>query len=84
MHIYVGWICQTPSCGEEIPFQYLGEEPLRDEIESKIPALVIKKCPKCGQVHDYSGKRTRNLSYATRLPLDQNPTDPFVNGLRRD
>jgi hypothetical protein len=70
MHIYVGWICQTPGCGDEIPYQYLGEEPLRDKIEIKIPALVIVKCRTCGQVHNYAGKRPLNLRYATRLPPD--------------
>ena len=71
MHLYVGWTCKTPGCGDEIPFKYLGEEPLRDKTTVTFPAVTIVKCRKCGRIHEYSHERPRNFLHATRLP--ENP-----------
>ena len=70
MHIYVGWICQTPNCGEDIPYKYLGEGPIPDKTTVTVPSLIIVKCRKCGQVHNYADKRPMNLRYPTRLSSD--------------
>jgi hypothetical protein len=61
MHVYVGWTCKTPGCGEEIEFKYLGAAPLADKIEITMPSVLMVQCRKCRKVHDYSHSRPENF-----------------------
>ena len=69
MHIYVGWVCQTPSCGEEILFKYLGEQPIPDKKTFAPPSALRMTCRKCGQTHDYSDRKPQMFLSAARLAV---------------
>jgi hypothetical protein len=73
MHAYIGWLCQTPGCGEEILFEYLGETPILDNTPVTIPTLLFVTCRKCRKTHQYSGLRPQTFLRATRQSVNPKP-----------
>lgn len=69
MHIYAGWVCQTPGCGEEILFKYLGEQPIPDKKIFTPPSSLPMTCRKCGQRHEYSDRKPQIFLSAARLEV---------------